>query len=42
MSDLVLGLDTFGDVPTDDSGALVSHAEAIRQKVIPMVRDILG
>jgi probable LLM family oxidoreductase len=33
MSDLVLGLDTFGDVPTDDSGALVSHAEAIRQVV---------
>ena len=33
MSDLVLGLDTFGDVPEDDSGALVSHAEAIRQVV---------
>jgi probable LLM family oxidoreductase len=33
MSDLVLGLDTFGDVPTDDSGALVSYAEAIRQVV---------
>jgi probable LLM family oxidoreductase len=33
MSDLVLGLGTFGDVPEDDSGALVSHAEAIRQVV---------
>ena len=33
MSDLVLGLDTFGDVPEDDSGAPVSHAEAIRQVV---------
>lgn len=33
MSDLVLGLDTFGDVPEDDSGTLVSHAEAIRQVV---------
>jgi probable LLM family oxidoreductase len=33
MSDLVLGLDTFGDVPEDDSGNLVSYAEAIRQVV---------
>ena len=33
MSDLVLGLDTFGDVPEDDSGVLVSQAEAIRQVV---------
>jgi probable LLM family oxidoreductase len=33
MTDLILGLDTFGDVPVDDSGALVSHAEAIRQVV---------
>jgi probable LLM family oxidoreductase len=33
MTDLILGLDTFGDVPEDDSGALVSHAEAIRQVV---------
>jgi hypothetical protein len=33
MSDLVLGLDTFGDVPEDDSGVLVSYAEAIRQVV---------
>ena len=33
MSDLVLGLDTFGDVPEDDSGALVSYAGALRQVV---------
>jgi probable LLM family oxidoreductase len=33
MSDLVLGLDTFGDVPQDDSGNFVSYAEAIRQVV---------
>lgn len=33
MSDLVFGLDTFGDVPEDDSGALVSYAQAIRQVV---------
>jgi probable LLM family oxidoreductase len=32
-SDLVFGLDTFGDVPEDDSGALVSYAAAIRQVV---------
>lgn len=33
MSDLVFGLDTFGDVPEDDSGVPVSHARAIRQVV---------
>src|SRR3954469_22056320 len=33
MSDLVFGLDTFGDVPQDDAGNLVSHAEAIRAVV---------
>ncbi|TWF74998.1 putative LLM family oxidoreductase [Pseudonocardia hierapolitana] len=33
MSDLALGLGTFGDVPEDDSGAPASHAEAIRQVV---------
>jgi probable LLM family oxidoreductase len=33
MSDLLFGLDTFGDVPVDDSGAPVSHARAIRQVV---------
>ncbi|AVH54797.1 MULTISPECIES: LLM class flavin-dependent oxidoreductase [Streptomyces] len=31
MSDLAFGLDTFGDVPEDDSGTLVSDARAIRQ-----------
>ncbi|MDX2703801.1 LLM class flavin-dependent oxidoreductase [Streptomyces sp. PA03-6a] len=31
MSDLEFGLDTFGDVPVDDTGAPVSHATAIRQ-----------
>ena len=33
MPDLEFGLDNFGDVPQDDSGALVSHAAAIRQVV---------
>jgi probable LLM family oxidoreductase len=35
MSDLIFGLDTFGDVPQDDSGSgeLVSYAQAIRQVV---------
>lgn len=33
MSDLVFGLDTFGDVPEDDSGNPVSDARAIRQVV---------
>ncbi|MCX5328892.1 LLM class flavin-dependent oxidoreductase [Streptomyces sp. NBC_00140] len=33
MSDLVFGLDTFGDVPEDDSGIPVSDARAIRQVV---------
>ncbi|SCG39455.1 probable oxidoreductase, LLM family [Micromonospora echinaurantiaca] len=33
MPELEFGLDTFGDVPEDDSGALVSHAAAIRQVV---------
>ncbi|MEU1598045.1 LLM class flavin-dependent oxidoreductase [Streptomyces sp. NPDC005708] len=33
MSDLVFGLDTFGDVPQDDSGTPVSDARAIRQVV---------
>src|SRR4051794_3626201 len=31
MSDLEFGLDTFGDVPVDDTGAPVSYAAAIRQ-----------
>ncbi|MDG4797418.1 LLM class flavin-dependent oxidoreductase [Micromonospora sp. WMMD1082] len=43
MSDLLFGLDTFGDVPEDDSGALVSHAAAIRQVVDEAVlADDLG
>jgi probable LLM family oxidoreductase len=33
MSDLVFGLDTFGDVPEDGSGNLLSYAAAIRQVV---------
>jgi probable LLM family oxidoreductase len=33
MTDLTFGLDSFGDVPQDDSGALISHAAAIRQVV---------
>ncbi len=43
MSDLVFGLDTFGDVPEDDSGALVSDATAIRQVVEEAVlADVIG
>ncbi len=33
MSGLLFGLDTFGDVPEDDNGRPVSHAQAIRQVV---------
>ncbi|WP_326565236.1 LLM class flavin-dependent oxidoreductase [Amycolatopsis rhabdoformis] len=33
MSDLVFGLDTFGDVPEDDSGTPMSYAAAIRHVV---------
>ncbi|MFF0374135.1 LLM class flavin-dependent oxidoreductase [Actinoplanes missouriensis] len=40
---MILGLDTFGDVPQDDSGALVTHAAAIRQVVDEAVlADELG
>jgi probable LLM family oxidoreductase len=43
MSDLVFGLDTFGDVPEDDSGTLLSYAAAIRQVVDEAVlADELG
>ncbi|MGW2463602.1 LLM class flavin-dependent oxidoreductase [Streptomyces sp. NPDC001761] len=43
MSDPVFGLDTFGEVPEDDSGVLVSHARAIRQLVEEAVlADDLG
>ena len=33
MQHLEFGLDTFGDVPEDDSGTPVSYARAIRQVV---------
>ncbi|KPL90897.1 LLM class flavin-dependent oxidoreductase [Herpetosiphon geysericola] len=33
MNDIIFGLDTFGDVPTDDAGTRVSYAQAIRQVV---------
>ncbi|MDG6101085.1 LLM class flavin-dependent oxidoreductase [Dactylosporangium aurantiacum] len=43
MSALEFGLDTFGDVPTDDAGAPVSYAAAIRQVVDEAVlADELG
>lgn len=37
MDDLVFGLDTFGDLPLDDSGVPVSHGRAIRQVVAEAV-----
>jgi probable LLM family oxidoreductase len=43
MTDLILGLDNFGDVPLDDSGNLITHAAAIRQVVEEAVlADELG
>jgi probable LLM family oxidoreductase len=43
MTELTFGLDTFGDVPEDDDGALVSYAAAIRQVVEEAVlADELG
>jgi probable LLM family oxidoreductase len=43
MTDLEFGIDTFGDVPEDDSGTLLSHAAAIRQVVDEAVlADELG
>lgn len=43
MNEMIFGLDTFGDVPTDDAGAPVSHAQAIRQLVDEAVlADELG
>jgi probable LLM family oxidoreductase len=43
MTELTFGLDTFGDVPEDDDGALVSDAAAIRQVVEEAVlADELG
>jgi probable LLM family oxidoreductase len=39
----LFGLDTFGDVPEDDTGALLSHGDAIRQVVAEAVlADRLG
>ena len=37
MSTIEFGLDTFGDVPTDDDGVLLSHPRAIRQVVDEVV-----
>ena len=43
MTELAFGLDTFGDVPLDDSGKPVSQAAAIRQVVEEAVlADQLG
>src|SRR3954451_20599753 len=43
MTDLILGLDNFGDVPLDDSGNLVTQAAAIRQVIEEAVlADQLG
>jgi probable LLM family oxidoreductase len=43
MSELVLGLDTFGDVPVDDAGRPITQAAAIRQVVDEAVlADELG
>jgi probable LLM family oxidoreductase len=43
MTDLVLGLDTFGDVPVNDAGVPLTHAAAIRQVIEEAVlADSLG
>ncbi|MEV0283163.1 LLM class flavin-dependent oxidoreductase [Kribbella sp. NPDC050820] len=43
MTDVVFGLDTFGDIPEDDAGVPVSDAAAIRQVVEEAVlADELG
>jgi probable LLM family oxidoreductase len=43
MADLEFGIDTFGDVPEDDSGVVLSHPAAIRQVVDEAVlADELG
>ncbi|SHN38402.1 LLM class flavin-dependent oxidoreductase [Cryptosporangium aurantiacum] len=43
MTEFEMGLDTFGDVPADDDGLLVSHGRAIRQVVDEAVlADELG
>lgn len=42
-NDIQFGIDTFGDLPTDDNGKLFSHAAAIRQVVDEAVlADKLG
>ena len=40
MQHLEFGLDTFGDVPEDDSGTPVSYARAIRQVFDVLVWEI--
>jgi probable LLM family oxidoreductase len=43
MNDIIFGLDTFGDVPQDASGALTTQAAAIRQVIDEAVlADELG
>ncbi|BCW73594.1 LLM class flavin-dependent oxidoreductase [Arthrobacter sp. NicSoilB8] len=43
MSEVIFGLDTFGDVPMDDNGVPVSQARAIRQLIDEVViADHLG
>jgi probable LLM family oxidoreductase len=43
MSDLTMGLDTFGDVPVDDAGSALPQAAAIRQVIDEAVlADELG
>lgn len=42
-SKLLFGIDTFGDLPVDDNGSLMSHAAAIRQVVDEAIlADTLG
>lgn len=43
MADIKFGLDTFGDLPTNDHGELLSYAEALREVVAEAVlADKLG
>lgn len=37
MSDIVFGMDTFGDVPVGDDGTPLSHPQSIRQVVDEVV-----
>lgn len=42
-SDILFGIDTFGDLPVDDNGKLMSHGESIRQVLAEAVlADKLG